>query len=285
MLFLSSPTPSWPSRLALPVLACLAVATGASPAAWAEDLPVDLELALAVDVSRSVDAGEAELQRQGYVAAFRDPEVIEAITTGMLGRIAVGYFEWAGMGHTEVIVDWTLIDGEESARGFAEALDRRSPSAWSRTSISGALEFARPWFDVNAFEGTRRVIDVSGDGPNNWGELVNVVRDRVVAAGITINGLPILNQAGSSFSQYNIPNLDLYYRDCVIGGTGAFMIVANNFEDFGQAVRRKLILEIANLVPARTPQQLLHHAQNRQAERISPPCDIGEMMWRNRYDP
>lgn len=282
------PTPTRPVRrtpLLLTLLAVLAASMCSGSRAWAEDLPVDLELALAVDVSRSVDASEAKLQRQGYVAAFRDPEVVEAITTGMLGRIAVGYFEWAGMGHTEVIVDWTLIDSEESAHRFAAALDQRSPSAWSRTSISGALEFAQPWFDVNGFEGTRRVIDVSGDGPNNWGELVDVVRDRLVAAGITINGLPILNQAGSSFSQYNIPDLDLYYRDCVIGGTGAFMIVANSFEDFGQAVRRKLILEIAHRVPARSPRTVLHHAQVRQDDRASPPCDIGETIWRNRYDP
>lgn len=285
MLFLLSPTLFRRTSLLLPFLACFALSISSTSAAWAEDLPVDLELALAVDVSRSVDAGEAELQRQGYVAAFRDPEVIEAITTGMLGRIAVGYFEWAGMGHTEVIVDWTLIDSEDSAHRFSAALDRRSPSAWSRTSISGALEFAQPWFEVNGFEGTRRVIDVSGDGPNNWGEPVDVARDRVVAAGITINGLPILNQAGGNFSHFNISDLDLYYRDCVIGGTGAFVIVANNFEDFGQAVRRKLILEIANLVPARSPAPLLHRAQAKQAERVSPPCNIGEMMWRNRYDP
>ncbi len=249
----------------------------------ADEIPVDLELALAVDVSRSINSSEAQLQRQGYVNAFRNPEVINVIETGMLGRIAVGYFEWAGFGHADIIVDWTLIDSAASAKAFADALERQHPFSASMTSISGAIEFAQPWFDNNGFEGTRRVVDISGDGPNNWGELVTVARDRAVAAGVTINGLPILDTGDGPYSRFNIENLDLYYRDCVIGGTGAFLEVAADFNDFGRAVRRKLVLEIAGITPpiaAPVTGPILAQA-NGQA-RIAPPCNIGEIMWRNR---
>jgi hypothetical protein len=142
------------------------------------DTPVDLELALAVDISRSIDEGEALLQRQGYVRAFRDPEVIQAIRSGVLRRIAVTYFEWAGMTVPEVVVGWTLIEDEASAFAFAEALGRNAPHAARRTSISRAIDFALPLFEGNGVEGTRRVIDVSGDGPNNWGDLVSRVNQK-----------------------------------------------------------------------------------------------------------
>lgn len=244
------------------------------------ETPVDLELALAIDVSRSIDPGEAQLQRKGYIEAFRDPKVIRAIETGMLGRIAVGYFEWAGYGHADIIVDWMLVDGAASANAFADALERGDPVSASRTSISGAIEFARPWFDNNGFEAVRRVVDVSGDGPNNWGEMVNKARDRAVAAGVTINGLPILDTGSGLFSRFNIGSLDLYYRDCVIGGSGAFLEIAADFNDFARAVRRKLVLEIAGRQPPP-----VHGPIAVQADRgahASPPCDIGETIWRDR---
>ncbi len=244
------------------------------------ETPVDLELALGIDVSRSIDPAEAKLQRQGYINAFRDPEVIEAIETGVLGRIAVGYFEWAGFGHADIIVDWQLIDGAASAHAFADALQQETLVSASRTSISGAIKFAQPWFDNNGFEGTRRVVDISGDGPNNWGEPVTTARDRAVGAGIIINGLPILDKGGGLFSRFNIDNLDLYYRDCVIGGTGAFLVVAANFNDFGRAVRRKLVLEIAGRPPPSGGGVV--PAQADQRARVSPPCNIGETMWRDR---
>ena len=249
-----------------------------SPPAGAADMPVDLELVLAVDVSRSIDEAEAELQRQGYIAAFRDPEVLRAIEHGILGRIAVTYVEWAGAWHGDVVVGWTVIDGRESAHAFADALDRRVPASARRTSIGGAIAFAAPLFGDNGFEGTRRTIDISGDGPNNDGPLVHVARDLAVAAGITINGLPILDRNGGVFSWYSIPNLDLYYRDCVIGGPGAFIVVAEDFQDFARAVRRKLLLEIAGLEPVLTLAQL------RRDDRKSPPCDIGEQMRRAREE-
>lgn len=258
----------------------LLAALAALPAAVAAETAVDLELALAIDVSRSIDEGEARLQREGYISAFRNPEVIQAIETGVLGRIAVGYFEWAGFGHTDVIVDWTLIDGAASANAFADALRQGFPYPASRTSISSAIEFARPWFDNNGFVGTRRVVDISGDGPNNWGELVTAARDRAIAAGITINGLPILDTGAGPFSRFNIADLDLYYRDCVIGGTGAFLVVAADFNDFARAVRRKLVLEIAGTPPPRRG-GIVRVQADRDA-RVGPPCNIGEIMWQNR---
>ena len=236
--------------------------------------PVDLELALAVDVSGSIDDEEAQLQRDGYVAAFRDPAVIRAIEQGMLGRIAVAYYEWAGFDRVRVIVDWTLIDDAKSAHAFAALLTLEPPRTVRRTSISSAIDFAVPFFERNDFDGTRRVVDVSGDGANNSGDLVTHARDRAVAAGATVNGLPIINGRPGPFGWPPIENLDLYYRDCVIGGPGAFLVVANSFEEFAEAVRRKLILEIAGVdepAPARLIRAQL------PPERIAPPCNIGEL--------
>jgi len=246
---------------------------------------VDLVLALGIDVSRSIDYEEGQLQRQGYIQAFRDKQVINAIKSGMLGRIAVGYYEWAGDGLTRVVKDWTLIDSEASALAFADALDTKPPEPASRTSISGAINFAVPWLTQNDFEGTRRVLDISGDGPNNSGELVNVARDRAIAAGITINGLPIMDQ-GSGFygARYNIPNLDLFYRDCVIGGPGAFIVVAKGFESFARAVRRKLLLEISGYTPPRAVERIYKAQQVVPPPRVPPPCDIGEQIMRSRDD-
>ena len=246
------------------------------------DTPVDLELALAVDISRSIDEGEALLQRQGYVRAFRDPEVIQAIRSGVLRRIAVTYFEWAGMTVPEVVVGWTLIEDEASAFAFAETLGRIAPHAARRTSISRAIDFALPLFEGNGVEGTRQVIDVSGDGPNNWGDLVTQARDRAAATGVTVNGLPILDEGGGLFSSFNIPDLDLYYRDCVIAGPGAFIVVAADFTDFARAIRRKLILEIAGHRPRQTPGFTRVAATG--AARASPPCDIGEQLMRDLFE-
>lgn len=264
------------------LLAGLAGAVLGAAGASAETA-VDLELALGIDVSRSIDPSEARLQRQGYINAFRDPEVITAIETGVLGRIAVGYFEWAGFGHTEVIVDWTLIEDAATANAFAAALEQTTPVSASRTSISGAIDFAWPWFDNNGFEGSRRVVDISGDGPNNWGDYVDIARDRAVAAGVTINGLPILDSGQGLFSRFNIGSLDLYYRDCVIGGTGAFIVVAADFDDFARAVRRKMVLEIAGRQqPPRGGPILVQASED---ARVSPPCDIGERLWLDRDAP
>ncbi len=249
---------------------------------------VDLELALAIDVSGSIDDEEANLQRAGYIAAFRNPRVIEAIRHGILGRIAVAYYEWAGYGHNKMIADWTVIHDRASARAFVERLHEPPPETARRTAIGQAIAFGIPLFDRNVVEGTRRVIDVSGDGPNNWGQSATVSRDVAVAAGITINGLPIVNDRPSRWGWPSIPNLDLYYRDCVIGGAGSFLVVANTFADFSAAVLKKLILEIAGVSP---PNRTIYVGRQRKPlvraaarERIAPPCDIGENRWRNRDD-
>jgi hypothetical protein len=282
-----------------------AAETGTQSDAQAQErVAVDLELVLAVDVSLSIDAREARLQREGYVAAFRDPQVLSAIKGGILGRIAVTYFEWANAAHTHLVVRWTLVDSEAAASAFAAALAERRPGPAHYTSISGAIDFGATLFKDNGFEGTRQVIDVSGDGPNNWGDLVTGARDRAVAQGFTINGLPILDQGPGPFGRYNIPNLDLYFRDCVIGGPAAFIVVAENFEAFASAIRRKLILEIAGQVPEAAPDGtaipaqaaglLLHPAQygeteaplygQQEEERQAPPCDIGEQLLKARVD-
>lgn len=269
-----------------------AAAQTATPStASKERVAVDLELVLAVDVSLSIDAGEARLQRDGYVAAFRDSQVLAAIKGGILGRIAVTYFEWANSAHNHLVVGWTLIDSPAAAETFATALSERRPGPAHYTSISGAIDFGATLFRDNGFEGTRQVIDVSGDGPNNWGDLVVHARDRAVAQGFTINGLPILDEGPGPFGRYNIPNLDLYYRDCVIGGPAAFIVVAENFDAFASAIRRKLILEIAGRTPDEAPARAhtripqLHLAQLGQAEeRQSPPCDIGEQLLRARVE-
>src|SRR5215510_13461838 len=218
-------------------------------------VPVDLELVLAVDVSLSMDLDEQRLQREGYIAAFRDGEVHKAITSGPYGRIAVAYMEWAGPSVQNVVVPWTVIDGATAALAMADKLDAQPISRARMTSISQGLVFAAQLFESSGAKGIRRVIDVSGDGPNNAGPLLTVIRDQVVAQGIAINGLPILLKKPSSF--FDIADLDVYYTECVIGGTGAFMIPIRERFEFKVATRRKLLLEIAGdqTPPRLTPAQ------------------------------
>jgi len=247
--------------------------------AHAADVAVDLELALAVDVSRSVDDEEAALQRSGYIKAFRHPSIVDAISQGPLGRIAVSYYEWAGYARVRPVVAWRVISDRASAEAFVRALETDEPEQGRRTSISGAIEFGAASFENNGFTARRRVIDISGDGANNSGELITEARDRAVKAGITINGLPIANGRPTFSGWPQVENLDLFYRDCVIGGPGAFYVVAKNFEDFPRAVLRKLMLEIAGLTP---PPRLLWQAQMKPP-RQAPPCDIGEQRRRQRW--
>jgi hypothetical protein len=254
----------------MPAIVLAAALGAASHVGLAAAQSVDLELILAVDVSGSIDDEEAMLQRQGYIAAFRHPRVADAIRHGSLGRIAVAYYEWAGFGHVKIIADWTLIDDKASAEAFADRLTEVPPQTARRTAIADAIDFAVPYFEQNAFVGNRKVIDISGDGPNNWGRLVTHARDAAVTTGITINGLPIMNSRPSPWGSRPRPDLDLYYRDCVIGGFGAFIVVAYELKDFASAVLRKLILEIAGKVPTAR----LVPATMRKA----PPCDIGESL-------
>jgi len=238
-------------------------------------MAVDVEVVLAVDVSYSMDPDEQALQREGYIAAITSREFMQALRSGMQGRISITYFEWAGPYDQKIIVPWRLIDGPEAADAVANEIARAPYRRASRTSISGALIFAKPLFDGSGFRGVRRVIDVSGDGANNSGALVTMARDDVLSAGITINGLPIMLKRPNSFTM-DIDNLDIYYEDCVIGGPGAFVIPIREREQFKEATRTKLVLEIAG----RALERLVVRAQAR-APRIS--CTIGEQMWRERW--
>jgi hypothetical protein len=249
------------------------------PPAFADRSPsalaVDVELVVAVDVSYSMDPEEQALQREGYITGFTSREFMHALRGGMHGKVAVTYFEWAGPFDQKIVVPWRLIEGPESADAFVNEIARAPYRRASRTSISGALNFAKPLFDGSGYRGIRRVVDVSGDGANNSGPLVTLTRDDLVAAGITINGLPIMLKRPNSFTM-DLENLDIYYEDCVIGGPGAFVIPIRQRDQFKEATRTKLVLEIAG----RTPPPRVIPAQSR-APRIS--CIIGEQMWRERW--
>ncbi|WP_206454924.1 DUF1194 domain-containing protein [Aurantimonas marina] len=240
---------------------------------------VDVELVLAVDVSWSMDHGEQEIQREGYVAAFRSPAVQRAILEGGYGRVAVTYIEWAGMFSQSVIVPWTLIDSKASAEAFAYRLASEEPERQRRTSIASAIDFIVPMFDRNGFDGRRRVVDISGDGPNNQGRVVTAARDAAVARGITINGLPLMT-SGGGFGWSSIPDLDRYYTDCVIGGPSAFIIPVNDWSQFPEAVRRKLVLELAGTWPDLREAASATVIQTQNAAAAD--CLIGERLWQQR---
>jgi hypothetical protein len=215
-------------------------------------MQVDVELVLAVDVSNSMDPDEQELQREGYVAALTSREFLSALRSGAHGKVAVTYFEWAGLNDQTILVPWRLIDGPESADAVARELARAPYRRAPRTSIYGALQFAKPLFDASGYRGNRQVIDVSGDGINNMGPPVAQMRDDVLAAGITINGLPIMVRRQSGYGMWGMAfeHLDVYYEDCVIGGPGSFVIAIKEREQFKEATRTKLVMEVAGVTPA-----------------------------------
>lgn len=226
------------------LLAASAAIAAAPGMARAQPEPVDVLLVLAVDVSRSIDEDEARLQREGYRNAVSDPRVVEVVRRGMIGGIGLAYVEWAGFEYQRLVLPWTRISTQAEADAWASALAEAPRSSLSWTSISGGIDFARRTLGEAPFEGTRRVIDVSGDGVNNSGRPAEMARDEAVAAGIVINGLPIINDRPTFGRMPTLP-LDQYFQQNVIGGTGSFMIVAEDFDAFGTAVRRKLIREIA----------------------------------------
>jgi hypothetical protein len=236
---------------------------------------VDVELVIAVDISYSMDPDEQQLQREGYILGLTSPEFLNALKQGMHGRIAVTYFEWAGVMDQRVVVPWRVIDGAATARAVADEIAAAPMRRAYRTSISGALLFAAPLFESSGHHGIRRVIDVSGDGANNQGPPVTIVRDQLLEQGMTINGLPIMLKRPSA-SNMDIENLDVYYEDCVIGGPGSFMIPIQEREKFKEATRTKLVLEIAG----RQPEARVIPAAA-SAPRIS--CLIGERMWQYRW--
>ncbi len=236
---------------------------------------VDVELVLAVDVSYSMDMDELAIQREGYAQAIVSKEFLQALKTGPNGKISVIYFEWAASSDQKIIIPWRVIDGPETADAVANEIMKTPIRRASRTSISGAINFAMPLFDENPFRGLRRVIDISGDGPNNNGAPVTGARDAAVGKGVTINGLPIMVKE-PSYSTMDIDNLDFYYEDCVIGGPGAFVVTIKDRDKFKEAIRTKLVLEVASRQPEH---RVVPVAE--QGSRVS--CMIGEKIWQDRW--
>ncbi len=250
----------------------------------AELVPVDVELVLAIDVSGSVDWQEAELQRDGYIQVIKSPEFVKVIQTGFLGKIAVTYIEWAGDGYQTEVVDWTVIKDQATAEAFAKKLKAAPIDTGPWTSISDVIKYVVPKFFNNSYQGTRRILDISGDGPNNTGTLVTKARDAAVKRGITINGLPIINDRLQPSGRHQIADLDKYYAACVIGGPGAFLVVAHSFKDFARAIRRKMIFEIAGIksdnwrAKSKRSQSLM-----KNVSLLYPPgCDVGERRLQRR---
>ena len=264
-------------RLMILLLAALVFVPHPRPAAAQSVNYVDLELILAVDVSGSMDGEEQRFQRAGYLAALVHPDVIRAIRSGPNRRIALTYVEWAGDERQAVTVPWRIVSDAASAKAFADKL-AATPVAFLRgTSISSILEYGAKYFAESGVTGLRRVIDVSGDGPNNEGWFVLDARERVLKQGIIINGLPIMLEP--SMGRRPPFGLDVYYRDCVIGGPGAFVLPVTSKRDWASAIRRKLILEIAG-GPAR-----IWKAQMRQPKApTGTDCKIGEKL-RRFWDP
>jgi hypothetical protein len=261
------------------LLAPLLILAGAlltSPGRAQSELEVDLALVLAVDVSRSMDDDEQKLQREGFVEAFRSVAVHEGIRKGALGRIAVVYMEWSGPAEQKVVVPWTVVDGPERAFDFSDRLAKAPIGRIFSTSISGAIDHGLKLLGESGVDAMRRVIDISGDGPNNTGRVVTLARDAAVAQGVTINGLPFMLKRPTGFG--DIENLDHYYQDCVIGGQGAFIVPVREARHFAEAIRTKLIREIAGHMEQ---EPLVKRAQDR--ERAN--CLIGEIMRRQRYGP
>ncbi len=238
-------------------------------------IPVDVELVLAVDVSYSMDPDEQALQREGYRLALTSKEFLSALREGVNGRIAITYIEWASENDQRIVMPWRLIDGPEAADAVSAEIGRAPYRRASRTSISGGLRFAKGLFDHSGYKGLRRVIDVSGDGANNSGPLVVPIRDDVVAAGITINGLPLMLKRPFRGTM-DIEHLDWYYEDCVIGGPGAFAVPIRDRSQFIEATRHKLVLEISGREPDARVVPV-----SAEKPRIS--CSIGETMWQQRW--
>jgi hypothetical protein len=281
------PAPGWHPfpmpRPAIPALAALlALCLGAAPAPAqippGEPIEVDVELVLAVDVSRSMSPRELEIQRRGYAEALVSEPVVRAITQGLTGQVAVAYMEWAGQSSQRVVIDWRLLSSRDDAEALAAELSSGFSVSMRRTSISSALLAAADLFEGNGFIGLRQVIDISGDGPNNEGIPVTVARDEVLSRGIVINGLPLMTNDGFA-TGFNLPDLDEYYRQCVVGGPTAFVVPVTDWDQFAEAVRQKLVLELVGLPP---PPDLA------APERVVPAqgynCLIGEQIWRRNQE-
>ncbi|OWV75248.1 hypothetical protein ATY77_31020 [Rhizobium sp. R634] len=255
----------------LTTLAVLMGLSGVAPAAQAAVNEVDVTLVLAVDTSRSMDFEEISIQREGYVEALKHKEFIAAVQSGLTGRIAISYFEWAGYVVQDSMIDWQVIETEADAIAFADKLGARPIATQRRTSISTAIDQGASMIVTSPFQGRREVIDISGDGPNNSGDPVTPARDKAVARGMVINGLAIMLRPSDAPG-----GLDKYYADCVIGGPGAFVLPVHKIEDFAIAVRRKLVLEISGLPPPAKVRKI--------AGLPATDCLIGEKQWRDIFE-
>jgi hypothetical protein len=257
-------------------VAGLAAPNSKAQLADTQAMPVDVELILAVDVSYSMDMDELAIQREGYAQALVSKDFLQALKGLPNGKIAITYFEWAASSDQKIIIPWRVIDGPETADAVAAEIMKTPIRRASRTSISGAIYFALPLFEENPYHGLRRVIDISGDGPNNNGMPVTGARDAALEKGIVINGLPIMVKE-PSYSTMDIDNLDYYYEDCVIGGPGSFVVSIKDRDKFKEAIRSKLLLEVAG----RTPERRLVPVAAGQEPRVS--CLIGEKIWQDRW--
>lgn len=262
----------WLSR-SLAALAVLFLFTVLPARAGEEGEEVDVALILAVDISYSMDLEEQRLQREGYIEALNSQEVLRAIGMGMTGKIAIAYFEWANAFDQRLVLPWTIIDSPASARRATDIIAATPTRRAQRTSISGALNYAKTLFDESPYQALRKVVDVSGDGPNNAGEAVEAARNKLLATGVVINGLPIVLPRSTGGWGY-IENLDAYYADCVIGGPGSFMIPITALEQFRSATKQKIIREVAELGTS--------DVQYVQARGRKSDCMIGERMVRER---
>ena len=277
------------ATLAIAGLVGIAAPVVAQQGAQGPRIRVDLELLLAVDISQSMDYEEHEIQRQGYVDAFRHKDVVNAMLSGPEGKVAVLYMEWAGDFDPIETIPWTIIDSTEAATKFSERLENEPIYGEQRTSISRALETAQQHILKNNISSHRQVIDVSGDGANNAGRLVEPARDQVVKSGIVINGLPIMLNKPKEF--YDIDHLDRYYRHCVIGGEGAFIAPVFDLRHLSSTIRKKLVMEIASLdldtgaapiqfaeAPAPAQKPGIVKAQLKLPTEKTD-CTIGEQVW------
>ncbi|WP_110033173.1 DUF1194 domain-containing protein [Hoeflea marina] len=257
---------------ALSLILAAALGLGLKDDARAED--VDVTLVLAIDVSRSMSPDELRIQREGYAAAINHPDVIRAVGQGAYGRIAVTMFEWAADYNQREVFGWTLVENQADADRLSDIIRAAPTYGQSRTSISGAINHGVDLLADPPYQGFRKVIDISGDGPNNQGGPVVEARQKALDQRIVINGLPLMTQGGYG-AAFNIGALDSYYADCVIGGPGSFLVPVNTWEQFPEAIRRKLVQEIGGAAP---PKSLVVPA----SAEVPSDCMVGEKIWKQR---